>query len=66
MIHIDRVRTEMEVLSGSTGDARTAASDDASALLGSAADPAARRRLSELVLDVLREHVRELERRGTL
>jgi hypothetical protein len=67
MMHIDRVRTEMEVLSGKGGDTRAgAAQQDDASFGGGAPDPAARQPISAMVLEALREHMRELERQGTL
>jgi hypothetical protein len=68
MLHIDRVRTELEVLAGHAGEAApTRSSGEVAPLLaGASLDPAARRQLSELVLDVLGEHLRGLERRGVV
>ena len=65
MLRIDRVKTEMEVLP--SGDA--AGSTAAVAATGTAellADPRSRERLKEIVLDVLREHLRALERGGVV
>jgi hypothetical protein len=64
MLRIDRVKTEMEVLpSGEAGGATAAAPANTAELL---ADPRARERLKEVVLDVLREHLRALERGGVV
>lgn len=66
MLRIDRVKTEMEVLPGGSAAAAsssTAPPRSASDLL---ADPAARDRLKEIVLEVLRDHLRALERRGVV
>jgi len=64
MLRIDRVTAQMDLLpsnganaTGSTGRL------DAAAVL---ADPQARERLKELVREALRDHLRELERRGVV
>jgi hypothetical protein len=65
MLRIDRVKTEMEVLA-SDGTGSTPA---ASANVGVAevlSDPQARERLKEVVLEVLRDHLRALERGGVV
>jgi hypothetical protein len=66
MLRIDRVKTEMEVVpsgnpSGSSSSG--SASRSASELLS---DPGTRDRLKDLVLEVLRDHLRALERRGVV
>jgi hypothetical protein len=62
MLRIDRVTAEMSVLPSSGADAGgSTARFDATALL---ADPQARVRIKELVREALRDHLRELERRG--
>jgi hypothetical protein len=61
VLNIDRVQTEMEVLGkegpggGGTGDRG-----------GASVDPAQRERFRASVMEVLREEMRDLERRGTL
>lgn len=65
MLRIDRVKTEMEVLpSGDSAPAGASAPGASAAELFS--DPRARERLKELVLEVLRDHLRALERRGVV
>jgi hypothetical protein len=61
MLHIDRVHAQMEVLPGANTGAASPAGATPEPL-----DPNARRRLSEIVLEVLHEHVRALERQGAL
>jgi hypothetical protein len=63
MLQIDRVQAEMEILPGA---GELGGSSVPPLLPGANLDPAARQRLSELVLEALRDHLRELERRGTL
>jgi hypothetical protein len=65
MLRIDRVETQMDLLPSPTAAATGAsrAQEKPSAVL---ADPAARERLKVLVLEVLDEHLRELERRGAV
>lgn len=61
MIHIDRVRTDVDVVGDRTADAaRTQPSMSTAAVF----DPISRARFRELVLDVLRDHMRDLERQG--
>jgi hypothetical protein len=66
MLRIDRVKTEMEILpSGdAAGRAPSTSATSGTALLLS--DPQARERLKEMVLEVLRDHLRSLERRGVV
>lgn len=61
MIHIDRVRTDVDVVGDRTSDA---ARTQASAAAPVALDPVSRARFRELVLDVLRDHLRDLDRQG--
>lgn len=62
MLHIDRVQTEMEVLPEAEGRREPGARASV-ALLN---DPAFRERLRAVVLEILRDHVRQLERQGDL
>ena len=66
MLRIDRVKTEMEVLpsGGGTGSAPSAAANTGVAEV--LADPRSRERLKEMVLEVLRDHLRALERGGVV
>jgi hypothetical protein len=65
MLRIDRVKTEMEVLA--SGEPAAAASPAAGAsVVELLSDPRARERLKEMVLEVLRDHLRALERRGVV
>jgi len=65
MLRIDRVKTEMEVLPAQSEAGAVAAPRSAGVaeLLG---DPRARERFKALVLEVLRDHLRALERRGVV
>jgi len=63
MLRIDRVKTDLEILPSNGAAAPPAPRSDAAALL---ADARARERIKELVLEALREHLRELERRGVV
>jgi len=65
-LHIDRVETEMEILPGP--DTAPGGPGGLGGLVrGSPSfDPALRDQLRAVVMDILREHMRELERRGTL
>jgi hypothetical protein len=63
MLRIDRVKTDMELLPSSGAAAPTSPRADAAALL---ADAGARERIKELVLEALREHLRQLERQGVV
>ena len=61
MIQIDRVRTNVDVVGERTADtARTQASVPTPVTL----DPVSRARFRELVLEVLRDHLRDLDRQG--
>ncbi len=64
-LHIDRVQTQMEVLPSGSGGAGAA---PVGGLVPGTPDydPALEARLREVVMEVLYEHLRELERRGTL
>ena len=65
MLRIDRVKTEMEVLpSGDSAPSGASAQGASAAEL--LADPRTRERLKEMVLEVLRDHLRALERRGVV
>lgn len=66
MLRIDRVTTEMEVLpAGDTaGQAPLASASSGAAEILS--DPRMRERFKELVLEVLRDHLRALERGGVV
>ena len=63
MLRIDRVKTDMDILPSAGAPAPASPHSDAAALL---ADARARERIKELVLEALREHLRELERRGVV
>ena len=63
MLRIDRVRTDMEIQASPATSAAASPRADAALLL---ADAGARERVKELVLEVLREHLRELERQGVV
>ena len=66
MLTIDRVNVQMDVLSSSPTSASgpgANAGPSAMALLG---DPIMKQRLKEIVLEVLRDELRELERSGML
>jgi hypothetical protein len=61
VIHIDRVNADVEVLrSPAAGVAEPAGPT------GLALDAVSMERLQRIVMDVLREHLRDLERRGLL
>jgi hypothetical protein len=65
MLRIDRVKTELEVLpSGDSTPAPHSGAGTSSAEL--LADPRMRERLRDMVLEVLRDHLRALERRGVV
>ena len=61
MIHIDRVNADLEVLRSPAGGPPAPAAPAAPA-----ADARAMERLRVVVMEVLREHLRDLERRGVL
>jgi hypothetical protein len=63
MLRIDRVKTDVEILPSNGAPSPPSPRSDAAALL---ADARARERIKELVLEALREHLRELERRGVV
>jgi hypothetical protein len=65
MLRIDRVKTEMDVLPAGSAPAPGVppATAESFAILS---DPQARERIKEMVLEALREHLRELERRGVV
>jgi hypothetical protein len=65
MLRIDRVKTEMEAVPQG-GPPATAGPESAHAPSETFADPRARERIKELVLEALREHLRDLERRGVV
>lgn len=63
MIHIDRVNAEVEVMrSPAPGGAMEPAASHTAATI----DAHAMDRLQRMVMEVLREHLRDLERRGLL
>lgn len=64
MLRIDRVTTEMEVLTAGDTAAPLASSSSGAAQVLS--DPRMRERFKELVLEVLRDHLRSLERGGVV
>lgn len=65
MLQIDRVHSEVELVPGDEPPVGAAGAAGAEAVLRLLErDPAARVRLRSLVLDVLRDELRELERRG--
>ena len=61
MIQIDRVNADVEVLRSPAASTPDAAAPPAPAL-----DARAMERVRLIVMDVLREHLRDLERRGLL
>ena len=65
MLRIDRVNAQVDILpgTGQTPGAGAAAPPSAATIL---ADPQTRERIKELVQEALREHLRELERRGVV
>ena len=64
MIQIDRVHTDVDVVGNRSaeGAARPMPADSTTGVF----DLASRERFRDLVLDVLRDHLRDLERRGLL
>lgn len=62
MLRIDRVKTDVNLVPSAGAPAPLPQSDVA----GFLADARARERIKELVLEALREHLRELERRGVV
>jgi hypothetical protein len=66
LLRIDRVKTEMEVLPRE-GPSYAGSATPGGLVAGQLAyDPALKERLRDVVLEVLREHFRQLERRGTV
>jgi hypothetical protein len=63
VIHIDRVRANVDVVGGQGGDGRPRPEP---ALSIADLDRVSRDRFRDLVLEVLRDHLRDLERRGVL
>ena len=64
MLRIDRVKTEMEVLPRS-GPSAAESGTSGGLVPGQAAfDPALKERLRDVVMEILRDHFRQLERRG--
>jgi hypothetical protein len=61
MLRIDRVSTELDVVSPSASPGSGSTPPDASVVM---ADPRTRERIKELVREALSEQLRELERRG--
>jgi hypothetical protein len=61
VIHIDRVRTNVDVVGDRTADAARA---QASVPTAVGLDPVSRARFRALVLEVLRDHLRDLDRQG--
>ena len=66
MLRIDRVKTEMEVLPSGDAAGSTRAAAAATGSFELLADPRARERFKEMILDVLRDHLRALERGGVV
>lgn len=67
MLQIDRVHSEVDIVPGEGAPASAHSAATAESLLRMLEDdPAARRRVRGLVLEVLREELRELEQRGRL
>ena len=64
MLQIDRVHSEVELVPGEEPTVATGAAQAELLLRLLEHDPAARRRLRALVLEVLRDELRELQRRG--
>jgi hypothetical protein len=60
VIHIDRVRTNVDVV----GDRTAEATPPAPMPLAMTVDPVSRARFRDLVLEVLRDHLRDLDRQG--
>jgi len=63
MLRIDRVNTEMDVLPQAAAPAVTTSHSSSEAALS---DPRSRERIKELVLEALRDHLRELQRQGAV
>ena len=63
MIQIDRVRTNAEIVGQPPPDAGRPAPSAATAFVF---DHSTREQFREVVLDVLRQHLRDLERQGLL
>lgn len=66
MLHIDRVNTEMEVLQRSSVGPAEAPEGPGLVPGQPALDPQMKERMRDVVMEVLKDHLRELERRGTL
>jgi hypothetical protein len=63
VIQIDRVRTNVDVVGSQTSEGPARSEPAMSAAVF---DGASRERFRDFVLDVLRDHLRDLERRGVL
>jgi hypothetical protein len=61
VIHIDRVRTDVNVVGDRTADAARTQTPIPMAVT---IDPVSRARFRDLVLEVLRDHLRDLDRQG--
>ena len=61
MIQIDRVNTGVELMRSPAREAPALPPPESAA---GTLDPASRERFRDLVLEVLRDHLRDLERRG--
>jgi len=64
VIHIDRLNTDVEVAAGPATEG--AGAPAAQSVAASGFGPVSEQRLRDLVLDVLRDHLRDLERQGLL
>jgi len=63
MLRIDRVKTDVDLVPAASAPAEASPRSDSAGLFS---DASARERIKELVLEALREHLRELERRGVV
>ena len=64
MLQIDRVKSDIEIVPGDEPPAANSGASVDVLLRMLERDPSSRMRLRSLVLDVLREELQELERRG--
>jgi len=63
VIHIDRASTDIEI---SRSPATGSAMDPSTSASSGMADAISTERLRHMVMEILREHLRDLERRGLL